>query len=461
MSWLGSPEGAPGILLFVNERMASTAESILDEPLAPSPETKTRLLREEMEVPSGRVVVTGMGAVTPLGLDLRSTWAAAVAGKSGAGPITLFDPAEYGTRIACEVKDWDPSLYLEHKEIRHTDRVVQFSIGAARQAMDDAKIEINEDNCEDIGVLIGTGVGGIGTLSSQLKILFERGPSRVSPFLIPMFISNMTSGQVSIVLGARGPNFTVVSACATSGHAIGEAVEIIKRGDAIMMFAGGAEAAIVPIGVAGFVAEKAMSTRNDDPTAASRPFDAGRDGFVMGEGAAMLLLEDLDHAVHRGARIYAEVVGYGATADAYHFTAPLTDGGVRAMNRALHKAHLLPSEVDYINAHGTSTDIGDISETKGIHLVFGEAAGKVAVSSTKSMHGHLLGAAGALESVMCLMAIHEGIIPPTINYEQPDPECDLDYVPNVARQVPVNVALNNTFGFGGHNASLIFKRHTE
>ncbi|MDE3074042.1 MAG: beta-ketoacyl-ACP synthase II, partial [Chloroflexota bacterium] len=371
------------------------------------------MLREEMQGSSGRVVITGMGVVSPLGLDLRSTWAAAVAGKSGAGPITLFDATDYDTRIACEVKKWDPSPYLDAKEARHADRVVQFAIGAAKQALADAELKISDENCHAVGVLIGTGVGGIGTLSAQLKVLLERGPSRVSPFLIPMFISNMTSGQVSMATGARGPNFTVVSACATSGHAIGEAAEIIKRGDASVMLAGGTEAAIVPIGVSGFTAEKAMSTRNDDPTAASRPFDAGRDGFVMGEGSAILVLEELDHAIERGARIYAELAGYGATADAYHFTAPLTDGAVQAMRRALAKANLLPEQVDYINAHGTSTDIGDKSETAAIHAVFAEHAGKLAISSTKSMHGHLLGAAGALETVMCLMAIHQELIPPT------------------------------------------------
>jgi 3-oxoacyl-[acyl-carrier-protein] synthase II len=426
--------------------------------MQPIAETRAELLREEMSVPSGRVVVTGMGAVTPLGLDVASTWAAAVAGKSGAGPITLFDASEYDTRIACEVKEWDPTLYLDRKEVRRTDRCVQFAIGASTQALKDAGIEITAENAADIGVLVGTGVGGIGTLSEQFKVLMERGPGRVSPFLIPMFISNMTSGQVSIVTGARGPNFTITSACATSGHAIGEAAEIIRRGDAAAMLAGGAEAAIVPIGVSGFMVEKAMSTRNDEPARASRPFDAGRDGFVMGEGSVMLLLEDLDHAVARGARIYAEMAGYAAGADAYHFTAPLTDGAIQAMRRAMHKAHLAPDQIDYINAHGTSTDVGDKSETRAIHEVFGDRAGAIPVSSTKSMHGHLLGGAGAIESLMCIMAIQDQVIPPTINYEQPDPECDLDYVPNVARSATVATALNNTFGFGGHNATIILKR---
>jgi 3-oxoacyl-[acyl-carrier-protein] synthase II len=439
---------------------AGVAEGVpVEVELQPIAETREQLLRQEMTVPSGRVVITGLGSVSPLGLDVASTWAAAVAGKSGAGPITLFDAAEYDTRIACEVKDWDPTLYLERKEVRHTDRVVQFAIGAARQALKDAGIDITPENAEDIGVLVATGVGGIGTLSEQFKVLMERGPSRVSPFLIPMFISNMTAGQVSIVTGARGPNFTITSACASSGHSIGEAAEIIRRGDALMMLAGGAEAAVVPIGVSGFCAEKAMSTRNDDPQRASRPFDAGRDGFVIGEGSTMLVVEDLDHALARGAHIYAEVAGYAATADAYHFTAPLTDGAVKAMRRALHKAHLTPDAVDYINAHGTSTDVGDKSETQAVHEVFGQRAASVPVSSTKSMHGHLLGAAGALESLMCVMAIQDQVIPPTINYEQPDPDCDLDYVPNVARSTRVDVALNNTFGFGGHNASLVIKRY--
>ncbi|SRR5579884_391225 len=436
---------------------AGLAEGLPIE-LQPIAETRAELLREEMSVPSGRVVVTGLGAVSPLGLDVATTWAAAVSGRSGAGPITLFDAREYDTRIACEVKDWDPTAYLDRKEVRHTDRVVQFAVGAALQALKDAGLEITAENAGDVGVLVATGVGGIGTLSEQFKVLMERGPSRISPFLIPMFISNMTAGQVSILTGARGPNFTITSACASSGHAIGEAAEIIRRGDASAMLAGGAEAAIVPIGVGGFCAEKAMSTRNDEPERACRPFDAGRDGFVMGEGASMLLLEDLEHARERGARIYAEIAGYAANADAYHFTAPLTDGAVQAMRRALHKARLSPEAVDYINAHGTSTDIGDKSETAAIHQVFGEHAGKLAVSSTKSMHGHLLGGAGALESLMCIMAIQDQVIPPTINYEQPDPDCDLDYVPNCARSARVDVAVNNTFGFGGHNASLIIKR---
>jgi 3-oxoacyl-[acyl-carrier-protein] synthase II len=427
--------------------------------IQPIAETRAELLRAEMSVPSGRVVITGLGAVTPLGLDVASTWASAVAGRSGAGPITLFDAADFDTRIACEVKDWDPTVYLERKEARHTDRVVQFAIGAAVQALKDGQFEITKDNCLDVGVIVATGVGGIGTLSEQFKVLMERGPSRISPFLIPMFISNMTAGQVSMVTGARGPNFTITSACASSGHSIGEAAEIIRRGDAVAMLAGGAEAAIVPIGVSGFTAEKAMSTRNDDPEAASRPFDLGRDGFVMGEGGTMLLLEDLDHALARGARIYGEVAGYSASADAYHFTAPLTDGAVQSMRRALHKAHLSPDQVDYVNAHGTSTDIGDKSETTAVHQVFGERAKAVPVSSTKSMHGHLLGGAGALETLMCVMAIQDQVLPPTINYEQPDPDCDLDYVPNVARAAKVDVALNNTFGFGGHNASVIVKRY--
>jgi 3-oxoacyl-[acyl-carrier-protein] synthase II len=437
---------------------AGLAEGVPVE-LQPIAETRAELLREEMAVPSGRVVITGLGSVSPLGPDVASTWAAAVAGKSGAGPITLFDAAQYDTRIACEVTDWDPTLYLDRKEVRRTDRVVQFAIGAAIQALKDGSLEITPDNAQDIGVIIATGVGGIGTLSEQFKVLLERGPNRVSPFLIPMFISNMTAGQVSIVTGARGPNFTITSACASSGHSIGEAAEIIRRGDATMMLAGGAEAAIVPIGVSGFCAEKAMSTRNDEPQRASRPFDAGRDGFVMGEGGTVLLLEDLDHALARGARIYAEVAGYAANADAYHFTAPLTDGAVQAMRRALHKARMTPEDIDYVNAHGTSTDIGDKSETVALHEVFGDRAGTVPVSSTKSMHGHLLGGAGALETLMCVMAIQDRVLPPTINYEQPDPDCDLDYVPNVARAAKVDVALNNTFGFGGHNASVIVKRY--
>jgi len=440
----------------VSSPQAGLAEGVPAD-IQPIAETRAELLREEMSVPSGRVVVTGLGTVSPLGLDVASTWAAAVAGKSGAGPITLFDASEFDTRIACEVKDWDPTAYLDRKEARHTDRVVQFAIGAAVQALQDAGLDITPENCLDVGVLVATGVGGIGTLSEQFKVLMERGPGRISPFLIPMFISNMTAGQVSMVTGARGPNFTITSACASSGHAIGEATEIIRRGDAMAMLAGGAEAAIVPIGVSGFTAEKAMSTRNDEPKRASRPFDAGRDGFVMGEGATMLLLEDYDHAVARGARIYAEIAGYSASADAYHFTAPLTDGAVQSMRRALHRAKLSTEDVDYVNAHGTSTDVGDKSETSALHQVFGQRAKSVPISSTKSMHGHLLGGAGALETLMCVMAIQDQVLPPTINYEDADPDCDLDYVPNVARSAKVNVALNNAFGFGGHNATLVIK----
>jgi 3-oxoacyl-[acyl-carrier-protein] synthase II len=443
----------------VSSPQASLAEGVPSESLQPIAETRAELLREEMSVPSGRVVITGLGTVSPLGLDVIATWGAAVAGKSGAGPITLFDASDFTTRIACEVKDWDPTTYLDRKEVRRTDRVVQFAIGAAIQALKDACVEITPENAQDVGVLIATGVGGIGTLSEQFKVLIDRGPDRISPFLIPMFISNMTAGQVSIVTGARGPNFTITSACASSGHSIGEAAEIIRRGDAAIMLAGGAEAAIVPIGIGGFCAEKAMSTRNDQPERACRPFDAERDGFVMGEGATVLVLEDLDHALARGARIYAEIAGYAANADAYHFTAPLTDGAVQAMRRALHKAHLTPEQVDYVNAHGTSTDIGDKSETEAIHQVFGERAASVPVSSTKSMHGHLLGGAGALETLMCVMAIQDQVLPPTINYEKADPGCDLDYVPNVARPAKVDTALNNTFGFGGHNASLVIKRY--
>jgi 3-oxoacyl-[acyl-carrier-protein] synthase II len=410
-----------------------------------------------------RVVVTGMGAITPLGNDLETSWLAALEGQSGIGPITLFDASSLQCRIAAEVKDFDPTRYMHPKEARRNDRSVQLAVAAARQAVEDACLTIDESNADDIGVIIGSGVGGIGSLSDQYDVMRDRGPERISPFLVPMFIVDMLPGMVSISTGARGVNYGIVSACATSGHCIGEAAEIIKRGDATAMIAGGAEAGIVPIGIGAFDAMRALSTRNDDPTHASRPFDTQRDGFIMGEAGAIMVLESLSSARARGARIYGELAGYAATGDAYHVTSPAEtgEGACRAMRIALQKAGLQPREVDYINAHATSTPFGDRAETTAIKTLFGPAAYDVPVSSTKSMTGHLMGAGAAMEGMFCLLAIRDGVIPPTTNLEQPDPACDLDYVPNVARKKRVEVALSNSFGFGGHNNTLIFKVFSE
>ncbi len=410
---------------------------------------------------SERVVITGMGAVTPLGLDLPSTWSAMLAGKSGAGPITRFDPTGLETRIACEVKGFDPGAFVDRKEARRMDRYTQFAMAAARQALDDAGLAIGPENADDIGVIIGSGIGGIETLSAQFKVLHERGPSRLSPFLTTMMIANIASGQVAIQFGMRGPNFATVSACATGAHAIGEAYETIRRGAARAMVAGGSEAPIVPIGVGAFNTMRVLSTRNEPPEAASRPFDAERDGFVLGEGAGVLILESLESARARGAHIHAELVGYAATADACHVTAPAEGGsGARlAMQRALASAGLPPAAVDYINAHGTSTPLNDQAETEAIKAVFGEHAYRMPVSSTKSMTGHLLAAGGAVELIACVLAIRDGIVPPTINLDHPDPACDLDYVPHVARRHRVRVALSNSLGFGGHNATLVVREY--
>jgi 3-oxoacyl-[acyl-carrier-protein] synthase II len=408
-----------------------------------------------------RVVVTGLGMISPLGLNTSETWDAIVRGESGIGPITSFNTSDFEAKIAAEVKGFDPTNYMERKEARRTDRFVQFAVAAAREALDRAALTIDPSNADDIGVVIGSGNGGIITLSEQYEVLRSKGPSRVSPFLIPMMIVDMASGQVSISTGARGPNFCTVSACATGADAIGEAAEIIRRGDAKAMIAGGSEAAIVPIGVAGFASARALTTRSD--AHASQPFDKERDGFVMGEGAAVLILEELEFAQQRGASVLAELVGYGATGDAHHITQPIEggEGGVRATRRALRQAGLQPDDVDYINAHGTSTPINDKYETQGIKTVFGERAYGIPISSTKSMIGHLLGAAGSIEAAFCVQVIQTGMVPPTINYEHPDPDCDLDYVPNTARCQPVDVALSNSFGFGGHNSALIFKRFVE
>lgn len=407
-----------------------------------------------------RVVVTGIAAISPLGLDIAATWEALLAGRSGVAKISLFDASEHAAKIAGEVPDWDPDAYFEKRESKHLDRTTQLGLAAGMDAFADSGFEINDSNAARVGALYGSGIGGVQTLADQIEVLDARGPRRVSPFLIPMMIPNAIPGQVAIKLGAKGPNTCIVTACAASGHAIGEATELIRRGRADAMIAGGAEASVCAIGVAGFSSMKALSTRNDEPERASRPFDAERDGFVVGEGAAALMLEERESAIDRGARIYAEVVGYGLSADAYHITAPSPegDGAARAMAGAIEDAGALPSDVDYINAHGTSTPFNDTIETMAIKTALGDSAADLPISSTKSMTGHLLGAAGALEAVICVKAIEDGVVPPTINLENADPECDLDYVANEARSVDVSLALSNSFGFGGHNVCLAFGR---
>jgi 3-oxoacyl-[acyl-carrier-protein] synthase II len=408
-----------------------------------------------------RVVITGMGVVSPLGTDVDTFWSRLVAGECGVDRITAFDPSQFDTQIAAEVKHFDPTpAFPSPKEVRRTDRYSQFGVHAAWQALKDSGLDLDQADRDEFGVLIGSGIGGLETTTAQHTTLLQRGPGRLSPFMIPMLISNMASGLVSMYYGLRGPNFATCSACATANHALGEAWRTIKMGDAKVMLAGGAEATIVPIGIGGFCAMRAMSTRNDDPKHASRPFDKERDGFVMGEGAGVLVLEELEHARARGARIYAEIVGYGNTADAYHLTAPSPggEGATRCMRMALRNAGLNPEDVTYINAHGTATPTGDIAETQAIKTVFGDHARKLAVSSTKGATGHMLGAAGAVEMIVCTKAIQTDTVPPTINYEVPDPECDLDYVPNVARPTKVQVVINNSFGFGGHNASVVARK---
>lgn len=409
---------------------------------------------------AGRVVITGMGVVTSLGLGIAPFWENIRAGRSGVGPITSFDASAFATRFAAEVRDFRPEDYMERKEARRMDRFVQFAVAATRMAMEDSGLQITPENADRVGVLIGSGIGGILTIEEQFKVMLERGPDRMSPFFIPMIISDMASGQVSILFGAKGPNSTVVTACATGTHALGDAYHLIRRGDADAMIAGGAEAAISPLGIGGFCAARTLSTRNDDPERASRPFDATRDGFVMGEGAGILVLESLAHAKARGAKIYAEVIGYGLSGDAYHITSPPPEGegAARSMRMALRSAKIRPEEVDYINAHGTSTQLNDKTETAAIKAVFGDAAYRIPISSTKSMVGHLLGAAGAVEAIVSVLAIQHQIAPPTINYTTPDPECDLDYVPNVARPCRISVAMSNSFGFGGHNATIVFRK---
>ncbi len=410
--------------------------------------------------PSQRVVITGLGAVASLGHDVDSFWASLLAGRCGIQRVTHFDPSDLACQIGAEVRDWQPEQHMDPKEARRNDRYTQLGFVTAKQAIRDAGLDMAQEDADRVGVLIGSGIGGMYTYESQLKNLFDRGPRKVSPFTIPSLIGNMCSGLVAIDIGARGPNFGVVSACATATHAIGEAMHMIRRGDAEVMIAGGAEAAITPFAYASFCSMKAMSTRNDDPQHASRPFDLGRDGFVMGEGAGVLVLESLAHAQARGARIYCELAGYAATCDAYHITQPDPEGkGLSmAMKRALHSAQLAPEAIQYINAHGTSTPYNDKFETLAIKKIFGEHARSVAISSTKSMTGHLLGAAGGIESVVCVKALQTGEIPPTINLTDPDPECDLDYVPNVKRSARLDAVLSNNLGFGGQNASVVFKR---
>lgn len=406
-----------------------------------------------------RVVVTGLGLITPLGTGVEKTWSALCAGRSGIARITKFDPADQDCQIAGEVKDFEPGDYMEKKDIKKMDAFIHFAVGASLMAVEDAGLKITGENADRVGVYIGSGIGGLPAIEYYHKILLEKGPSRVSPFFIPMVIINLASGQVSMRLGARGPNSCAVTACATGNHCIGDAFRIIQHGEADAMVAGGAEAAITPLCVAGFASAKALSTRNAEPERASRPFDKERDGFVLGEGAGVIVLEELESARRRGARIYAEVVGYGMTADAHHITAPPEDGrgAVRCMRLALADGGLSPEAVEYVNAHATST-MADRIETVALKQVFGKHAGRLPVSSTKSMTGHLLGAAGGIEAVFSILAIHRGVLPPTINQEVPDPECDLDYIPNVARRTEVRTVLSNSFGFGGVNACLVFTR---
>ncbi|TPW18137.1 MAG: 3-oxoacyl-acyl-carrier-protein synthase II [bacterium] len=404
--------------------------------------------------------MTGLGVVSPVGNDVESFWASLIAGRSGITQVTRFDASDFRTRIAAEVKDFDALAYMDRKEIRRTDLYVQYAIAASAQALGDSGLNLASEDATRIGVIIGTGIGGIATFEEQTELMLAKGPSRVSPFFIPMMIANMASGQVSIQFGLKGPNTTTVSACASGAHAIGEAFQAIKSDQADIMVTGGSEATITKMAMAGFCALKAMSTRNDEPMRASRPFERDRDGFVMGEGAGVLVLEEYEHARARGANILAEMVGYGSTGDAYHITAPPPEGegAARAMAMALKEAGLKPADVDYINAHGTSTDLNDKYETAAVKTVFGEDARRLAISSTKSMTGHLLGAAGGVEAVATVLTISRELLPPTVNFENRDPDCDLDYVPNEARPATVRAALSNSFGFGGHNVSLAIRR---
>lgn len=407
-----------------------------------------------------KVVVTGLGTISPVGNDPETAWHQILTGQSGVGPITHYDASEYKTHFAAEVKDFDPIALYGSREARRMDRFAQFAVAACMQAIENAHLEINDGNRDRIGVIIGSGIGGLGTLFEQMQVFFERGPSRVSPFLVPMMLPDTAAGMVAIYLGLRGPNMAVVTACATGTNAVGEAAELIRRGQADAILAGGSEAVIVPIAMAGLSVMTALSTRNDEPQRASRPFDLHRDGFVMGEGSAILLLESEEHAISRSATILAEVTGYGATNDAYHISAPAENGTGAAicMRNALQHAQLNLNDIHYINAHGTSTPLNDKSETAAIKTVFGEQAYNVPISSTKSMTGHLLGASGALEALICTLAIRDQVMPPTINYETPDPDCDLDYVPNTCRPGNLEHVMSNSFGFGGHNATIILSQ---
>lgn len=409
-----------------------------------------------------RVVVTGVGAVTPVGNDIETSWNNIKAGKSGVGPLTRLNADEYPAKVAAEVKDFNIEEYLEKKDARKMDRFTHFAVASALMAVKDAKLEITDDNAHRIGVWVGSGIGGMETFENQFETFLNRGYRRVSPFFVPMMIPDMAAGQVSITLGAKGVNSCTVTACATGTNSIGDAFKVIQRGDADVMISGGAEAPITRMSVAGFCANTALST-NPDPQTASRPFDKNRDGFVIGEGAGLVVLEELEHALARGAHIYAEIVGYGSTGDAYHITAPAPagEGGARAMKMALDDGGLTPEDIDYINAHGTSTDYNDKFETLAVKEVFGEHAYKLAISSTKSMTGHLLGAAGGVEAIFSILAIQDSILPPTINYETPDPECDLDYVVNEAREREINAVMSNSLGFGGHNATIVFKKYQQ
>jgi 3-oxoacyl-[acyl-carrier-protein] synthase II len=408
-----------------------------------------------------RVVITGIGVVSPVGKDLPSFWESLKAGRSGIGRISAFDTEKFDCQIGGEVRGYDPVPYYKTpKDVRRTDRYTQLAMGAAKMSLDDSGLDLGSVDLDRTGVMIGSGVGGLATMETQVGQMLTKGPNRTSPFMIPMMISNMASGFISMEYGLRGPNMAIVTACATANHCMGEAWRIIKFGDADVMLTGGSEACIVPVGIAGFAAMRALSVRNDEPERASRPFDKDRDGFVMGEGAGVIILEEYEHAKKRGARIYCELTGYGLTADAYHMSAPSPDGegAARCMAMAMKHAKVNPEEVDYINAHGTSTPVGDVCETKAMKRAFGEHAKKgLAVSSTKSMTGHLLGAAGAVEMAACVMAMRDGVLPPTINLDNPDPECDLDYVPNKAREKKVKIAISNSFGFGGHNSSLLIR----
>ena len=411
-----------------------------------------------------RVVVTGLGAITPVGNDVATTWRALIAGTSGAAGITKFDPTNFPVRFACEVKSFDPLRYMDRKEAKRADAYTQYAVAGAVQAMTDAGLrELGDVDPDRVGVILGSGIGGLRSFEEQHDVYRERGASKISPFFIPMFIADIAAGIVSMQFNAKGPNYATVSACATSAHAIGDAYRTIQYGDADVMITGGSEATVTPMAIGGFANMKALSERNSSPETASRPFDANRDGFVMGEGSGVVVLEELEHARHRGAHIYAEIVGYGATGDAYHLTAPAPngEGAQRAMRRAMKDASIEPADVDYINAHGTSTPANDSNETKAIKAVFGEHAAKINVSSTKSMTGHMLGAAGAVEFIVSALTTRDRIIPPTINYETPDPELDLNFTPNVAVERDVRVVLSNSFGFGGHNVTLAIKRFEE